>query len=332
MADPAILAAALPADLAPRVSALAFERGEARAVLDIGGFSPAEASAAAAHVRAALGGVAGVTAVRLIETAERATPETHARPRRIVAVASGKGGVGKSTVAANLAVALARRGLSVGLLDADIHGPSVPMLMGVTARAELKDKRIQPIMAHGVATLSMGMMTDPDRAVAWRGPMASAAMAQMVSEADWGALDLLVIDMPPGTGDITLTLAQKVKPDGVVIVSTPQDLALIDAKRALALFRQLGTPVLGLVENMSLFTCPHCAQTTAIFGEGGVEAAAAVEGLPMLARLPLEPAIRAASDAGRPLPGAAFDDLAVAVLGALEAATRASPSRQAAGE
>ena len=317
MTDVSALAAAVPADLASRVSALALERGEARAVLDVGGLAPAAARAAVAAVERAFAAVPGIARVRLIETAERAAD---ARPRRIVAVASGKGGVGKSTVAANLAVALARRGLAVGLMDADIHGPSVPMLLGITTRAELREKRIQPVMAHGVAALSMGMMTDPDRAVAWRGPMASAAMAQMVLEAEWGALDLLLIDMPPGTGDIALTLAQKVKPDGVVIVSTPQDLALIDAKRALALFRQLGTPVLGLVENMSVFACPHCGETTAIFGEGGVEAAAAAEGLPVLGRLPLSPALRAASDAGAPVPGTAFDDLAVALLGALETA------------
>lgn len=321
MTDTDRLAAALPPQFAASVSALAIEKGEARAVLDVGGLAPEAAKAAAVSVRSALASVEGVRAVRLIETAER-PDETANRPRRIVAVASGKGGVGKSTVAANLAVALARRGLKVGLMDADIHGPSVPMLLGIDARAELKEKRIQPVMAHGVAALSMGMMTDPDRAVAWRGPMASSAMAQMVAETEWGPLDLLVIDMPPGTGDITLTLAQKVKPDGVVIVSTPQDLALIDAKRALALFRQLGTPVLGLVENMSLFACPHCGQTTAIFGEGGVAAAAAAEGLPVLARLPLDPAIRAASDAGVPIAGAAFDDLGVAMLGALEAAVR----------
>ena len=329
MAVPPPLAAALPADLRARVSALALEREEARAVLDTSGLSPDAARDAAARLTAALRAAPGVASVRLIETAERAVEDAPQRPRRIVAVASGKGGVGKSTVAANLAVALAGHGLAVGLMDADIHGPSVPMLLGITTRAELKAKRIQPVHAHGIAALSMGMMTDPDRAVAWRGPMASAAMAQMVAETDWGPLDLLVIDMPPGTGDITLTLAQKVKPDGVVIVSTPQDLALIDAKRALALFRQLGTPVLGLVENMSVFTCPHCGEPSAIFGEGGVEAAAAAEGLPVLARLPLDPAIRAASDAGTPVPGQAFDDLAVAVLGALErAASKAGASPQ----
>jgi len=311
------LEAALPQAARARVSALAVADGTVRGVLDVAGLDRAAAQTLAGEVEAALAALPGIANVRLVQTAERSEPQ--ARPRRIVAIASGKGGVGKSTVAANLAVALAAKGLKIGLMDADVHGPSVPMLMGVRTRAELKDKRIQPVPAHGVLTLSMGMMTDPDRALAWRGPMASSAMAQMISEADWGALDLLLIDMPPGTGDISLTLAQKVKPNGVVIVSTPQDLALIDAKRALALFRQLGTPVLGLIENMSLFTCPHCGQASAIFGEGGVEAAARAEGLPLLGRLPLDPAIRAASDAGLPLPTEPFATLAVRLLDALEA-------------
>lgn len=315
MTDIDALHAALPADAAGRVSGLALTDGTARAVLDIGGLASVAARDLAGRVGRALGAVPGVVDVRLVETVDRTD---HPRPRRIVAVASGKGGVGKSTVTANLAVALARRGLKIGLLDGDIHGPSVPTLMGAHARAALIEKRIQPIAAHGVLTLSMGNMTDPDRAVAWRGPMASSAMAQMVSEADWGALDLLLIDMPPGTGDITLTLAQKVKPDGVVIVSTPQDLALIDARRALSLFRQLGTPVLGLVENMSIFACPHCGESSRIFGEGGIDTTAAAEQLPILGRLPLDPQIRAASDAGTMAAAALFDDLAVALLGAVE--------------
>jgi len=291
----------------------------ARVILDTSGLDTVSADALVVAVEAMLRALPGVTTGEAIRTAERSVRD---RPRRIVAIASGKGGVGKSTVAANLAVALARRGLGIGLLDADVHGPSVPTLMGAHARAALVQKRIQPISAHGVLTLSMGNMTDPDRAVAWRGPMASSAMAQMVSEADWGALDLLLIDMPPGTGDITLTLAQKVKPDGVVIVSTPQDLALIDAKRALSLFRLLGTPVLGLVENMSIFACPHCGQTSRIFGEGGIDTIAAAEDLPILGRLPLDPRIRAASDAGTMAASAMFDDLAVALLGAIETAAQ----------
>lgn len=312
----------MPPDARERVSALAREGGTVRGVLDVGGLNAAERAAMIAEVNGALAAVPGVSTVRLVETAERDAPPL--RPRRIVAIASGKGGVGKSTVTANLAVALARMGLRIGLLDADIHGPSQPMLFGVTARAELIQKRIQPVQAHGVFLLSMGLMTDPDRAIAWRGPMASSAMAQMVTAADWGDLDLLLIDMPPGTGDISLTLAQKIKPDGVVIVSTPQDLALIDARRALALFRQLGTPVLGLVENMSVYACPNCGHQSAIFGEGGVMEAARSEALPLLARLPLDPAVRAASDAGTPLATTPFADLAVALVGRLEETAGAS--------
>jgi ATP-binding protein involved in chromosome partitioning len=286
--------------------------GRARLLLDVTGLSEHDAARLETQLVAGLGG-----APLVIRTAGREAGP--AGPRRIVAIASGKGGVGKSTVAVGIALALARRGLKVGLLDADIHGPSVPTLLGVAGRAQLKDKRIQPVEAQGITALSMGWMADPDRALAWRGPMASAAMAQMVAEADWGPLDLLLVDMPPGTGDITLTLAQKVRPTGVVIVSTPQDLALIDARRALALFRQLGTPVLGLIENMSMFHCPACGHQSAIFGEGGVAAEAERLGLPLLARLSLDPALRTAADAGTPL---ALDDAAMALLERLEAVSR----------
>ncbi|HPU16826.1 MAG TPA: Mrp/NBP35 family ATP-binding protein, partial [Polymorphobacter sp.] len=220
--------------------------------------------------------------------------------RRIIAVASGKGGVGKSTVAANLAVALARQGLAVGLLDADIYGPSVATLFGITARAQLIEKRIQPVSAHGIKLLSMAMMTDPGKAIIWRGPMASSAMMQMVEQADWGVLDVLVIDLPPGTGDIQLTMAQKLKPDGAIIVSTPQDLALIDARRAIAMFGQVNVPVLGIVENMSYFLCPKCGAQSDIFGHGGAETAAAEMGEHFLGAIPLHASIRAASDAGTP--------------------------------
>ena len=319
--DVSLLVAALPAAARARATALALESGVVRGVLDVGGLEVAERAALVAAANASLAALPGVTEVRFVETADRL--QTARRPRFIVAIASGKGGVGKSTIAANLAVTLARMGLRIGLLDADVHGPSQPMLFGIGERAGLIDKRIQPISAHGVLVLSMGMMTDPDRAVAWRGPMASSAMAQMASEADWGDLDLLLIDMPPGTGDISLTLAQKVKPDGVVIVSTPQDLALIDARRALALFRQLDTPVLGLIENMSVYTCPHCGEQSAVFGEGGVEAAARAESLPLLARLALDPAVRAASDAGTPLATAPFNDLAVLLIARLEESAHA---------
>ena len=255
-----------------------------------------------AHVEAAVRGVAGVTSVRAILTAERdmAPAEPVRAIKRIMAVASGKGGVGKSTVAANVAVALAAQGYRIGLLDADIYGPSVPTLLGLPGRAMLENNRLQPMQAHGLKALSIGMMTDPDKAVVWRGPMAASAMTQMIDHADWGELDLLVIDLPPGTGDIQLTMAQKIKPDGAIIVSTPQDLALIDARKAISMFAQVDVAVLGLVENMSVFVCPHCGERSHIFGEGGAEDEAARVGVPFLGAIPLHASIRADSDAGRP--------------------------------
>ena len=283
--------------------------GSAGLVLTIDGLDRDTAERLRAAVELAVRRVPGVTAARLILTAEKggaptATPAPDAGPvpgiRTIVAVASGKGGVGKSTVAANLAVALARRGLAIGLLDADIYGPSVPTLLGITGRTQLAGKRLQPVSVHGLKALSMGMMTDPEKAIVWRGPMASSAMLQMVEQADWGVLDCLVVDLPPGTGDIQLTLAQKLKPSGAVIVSTPQDLALIDARRAIAMFGQVGVPVLGIVENMSSFACPHCRERSDIFGHGGAEATAATLGVPFLGAIPLDGALRAASDAGTP--------------------------------
>ena len=271
-------------------------------VLAVDGLDRPTAARLQADVENAVRAVPGVSGVRAILTAERgAAPAEPVRAiRRILAVASGKGGVGKSTVAANVAVALAGRGLRIGLLDADIYGPSVPTLLGVSGRAGLVDNRLQPMHAHGIATLSMGLMTDPDRAMIWRGPMAASAMTQMVELADWGELDLLVIDLPPGTGDIQLTMAQKIKPDAAIVVSTPQDLALIDARRAISMFEQVGVPVLGIVENMSVFVCPHCGGRSHIFGTGGAEETARTLGVPFLGGIPLHAAIREASDAGQP--------------------------------
>lgn len=271
-------------------------------VLTIDGLDRAAAAKLQADTEAAVRALPGVSAVRAILTAERdAPPAEPTRPiKRILAVASGKGGVGKSTVAANLAVAMASNGHRVGLLDADIYGPSVPTLLGIEGRATLIDQRLQPMEAHGLKALSIGMMTDPNKAMVWRGPMAASAMTQMIDLADWGELDVLVIDLPPGTGDIQLTMAQKVKPDGTVIVSTPQDLALIDAKRAIAMFAQVDVPVLGLVENMSVFVCPHCGERSHIFGEGGARETADAIGVPFLGEIPLHAAIRKASDAGCP--------------------------------
>jgi len=303
---------------------VAKEDGTAGLVLSVDGLAKDAAERLRAAVELAVRRVAGVTAARLILTAERggealAAPAAGPVPgiRTILAVASGKGGVGKSTVAANLAVALARRGLAIGLLDADIYGPSVPTLLGIGARAQLDGKRLLPIAAHGIKALSMGMMTDPEKAIIWRGPMASSAMLQMVEQADWGVLDCLVIDLPPGTGDIQLTLAQKLKPTGAVIVSTPQDLALIDARRAIAMFAQVHVPVLGIIENMSYFACPKCGERSDIFGHGGAADTAAALGVAFLGEIPLDGTLRAASDAGSP--PAAGDDRHGAVFAALAA-------------
>jgi ATP-binding protein involved in chromosome partitioning len=221
---------------------------------------------------------------------------------RILAIGSGKGGVGKSTVSSNLAVALAKAGRRVGLLDADIYGPSQPRMMGVSERPKSPDgKIIEPLHAHGVTMMSIGLMVDPDQAVVWRGPMLMGALQQMLGQVRWGELDVLLVDLPPGTGDVQLTLCQKSKITGAIVVSTPQDVALLDAKKALNMFDQLNTPVLGLIENMSTYICPECGHEAHLFGNGGVAAEAARAGLPFLGALPLELEVRLAGDAGVPI-------------------------------
>ena len=221
---------------------------------------------------------------------------------RILAVGSGKGGVGKSTVSANLAVALAREGRRVGLLDADIYGPSQPRMMGVNQRPSSPDgKTIIPLQAHGVTMMSIGLMVDPDKAVVWRGPMLMGALQQMLGQVAWGELDVLIVDLPPGTGDVQLSLCQKSHVTGAVIVSTPQDVALIDARKAIDMFNTLKTPILGLIENMSLFTCPNCGHESHIFGHGGVALEAEKLGVPLLGALPIDLDTRLAGDAGAPI-------------------------------
>jgi len=280
---------------AKRVAAPRVREGVATLVLSLDGLPGLAVAELPAEIERAARAVPGISDVRIVKTSER-------RQMRFVAVASGKGGVGKSTVAANLAVALARQGHTPGLIDADIHGPSVPTLLGQKhSRATAIDKRLQPIEAFGVKALSIGFLVDPDRAIAWRGPMVAGALQQMITDADWGNSDPIILDLPPGTGDIQLSIIQKHRPAGAVIVSTPQDLALIDAKRAIDLFRQTDVPIIGLVENMSGYVCPHCGEVSNPFGRGGAEDICAALSVPFLGRVPLDIAIRESSDAGLPV-------------------------------
>jgi ATP-binding protein involved in chromosome partitioning len=221
--------------------------------------------------------------------------------KNIVAIASGKGGVGKSTTAANLALALAAEGASVGILDADIYGPSQPMMMGITGRPESSDgKTMQPMKNHGVEVMSIGFLIDADNPMIWRGPMVTQALEQLLRQTNWGDLDYLIVDMPPGTGDIALTLSQRVPLTGAVIVTTPQDIALLDAKKGLKMFEKVGVPILGLVENMSVYVCPNCGHTEHIFGADGGRKMAAEYGVDDLGALPLNLSIREQADSGRP--------------------------------
>jgi ATP-binding protein involved in chromosome partitioning len=266
--------------------------------------------------------VRGESAQQAIARDPRLIPEvTH-----VVAVASGKGGVGKSTVAANLAVALSRLGFRVGLLDADIYGPSVPTMFGIADRPRVVGNRVIPFERYGIKLMSLGFVVDNDTPVIWRGPMVMKALEQMLGDVEWGALDYLVADFPPGTGDAQLTMAQKIPMAGAVVVTTPQDVALIDARKGLAMFRKLNVPVLGVVENMSTFVCPHCGHETAIFKHGGGERTAAELETEFLGRIPLDAAIAVGGDAGVPIVvaepdgphAAAFRHIAEAVVSAAD--------------
>ena len=222
--------------------------------------------------------------------------------RNTIAIGSGKGGVGKSTVAVNLALALAREGARVGLLDADVYGPNVPMMMGTSAKpVPAGDNKIAPIQAYGIELISMGFFVDSDSPVIWRGPMLTKLLTQFMYDVEWGELDYLVMDMPPGTGDVQLTTAQSLPLTGAVMVSTPQDVALLDAGKALMMFKKLNVPVLGIVENMSTFVCPHCGEPTDLFGHGGAQAAAVRYGVPFLGEIPLHLSIREGGDNGHPV-------------------------------
>ncbi|MEM9123455.1 MAG: Mrp/NBP35 family ATP-binding protein [Pseudomonadota bacterium] len=311
---------------------------------------PARAAAEAAI--AAMEGVAKVTAVLTApsrspqrrpppppppEFREKAPPQVkigrHPKPQaqgrqkvsgvdRILAIGSGKGGVGKSTVTSNLAVALAKAGRRVGLLDADVYGPSQPRMMGITDSLSSPDgKVITPLKAYGVTVMSIGFMLADDKAVIWRGPMLIGSLQQMLTQVEWGRLDVLLVDLPPGTGDVAMTLCQRTAVTGAIVVSTPQDVALLDARKALNMFEVLKTPVLGLIENMSIYCCPQCGHEEHIFGEGGVKAEAERLGVPLLGSLPLTVSVRQAGDAGTPIalgngPEAdAFDHLAQRLIG-----------------
>ena len=273
-----------------------------------------------------LGRQPGVSNASVILTAHRpaaASPAPAARPtllpdaKHVVAVASGKGGVGKSTTAVNLAVSLARAGHTVGLLDADIYGPSLPRMLGISGKPPLVDGKMEPIDVWGLKAMSIGLLVDPDSAMIWRGPMVMSALEQMMTQVHWGALDIMIVDMPPGTGDAQLTMAQRVRLAGAVIVSTPQDIALIDARRGVRMFEKVMVPVLGLIENMSSFACPHCGEVSHLFGHGGARREAETLGVPFLGEVPLLLDIRETSDAGTPIAAAAPDSPAALAYGAI---------------
>ena len=247
-------------------------------------------------------------ATRIASHAVQGTLSPHPRIRNVIAIGSGKGGVGKSTTTVNLALALAADGARVGVLDADVYGPSIPAMLGLSGRPDSPDnKSIEPMRAFGVEAMSIGLLVDQDTPMIWRGPMATSALMQLFNDTLWGDLDYLLIDLPPGTGDIQLTLAQKIPVAGAVIVTTPQDIATLDAKKALKMFEKVEVPVLGIVENMAVHTCSNCGHMEHLFGQGGGERMAAQYGVPLLGSLPLDIAIREQGDAGQPVVVAAPD-------------------------
>ncbi len=300
------------------VKALTVGDGVVRFVLEVPGAQATALEPTRAAAQAAAEAVDGVTSVSAIMTAhstptappdlkpsrktEPEGPQKIPGVEKIIAIASGKGGVGKSTLSVNLAVALAAEGKRVGLLDADVFGPSQPRMLGVSGRPASPDgTTILPLRNHGVTMMSIGLMTNDDEAVVWRGPMLIGALQQMLNQVQWGALDVLIVDLPPGTGDVQMTLAQKAEVTGAIIVSTPQDIALIDARKAIDMFNKLGTPILGMVENMAYQICEDCGHKGHPFGQGGVAKEADKLGVPLLAELPLDLDIRIASDTGAPI-------------------------------
>jgi ATP-binding protein involved in chromosome partitioning len=289
-------------------------------IVDATGLAVSERTAVEQELRSAVLDRGDVDEVRIAMSATEPS-------RTLIAIGSGKGGVGKSTVSANLAIALARMGKKVGLIDADVYGPSQPTLLGSHEKPTAENEKLIPVEAHGIRFLSLGQLVSPGHALAWRGPMATGALANLL-DADWDDAELLIVDLPPGTGDVQLSLIQRSRPAGAVIVSTPQDLSLIDARRAVDLFNKTSVPVIGVIENMATYACPHCGEPSHPFGSGGAERAAAEMGVPFLGRLPLSVRIREASDAGDP-PAAsegpdaqAFAELAAKLLQALETPAR----------
>jgi ATP-binding protein involved in chromosome partitioning len=314
MAHPADPLTDLPHD--DRIRSRKLVNGVATIIVDATGLSQSEGKRLEDEVGAAATALPGVNEARIAMTAAK-------QMRTLIAIGSGKGGVGKSTVSANLAIALAKAGKKVGLIDADVYGPSQPTLLGTHTRPSAEGEQLIPVEAHGIRFLSLGQLVSPGHALAWRGPMATGALTNLI-EADWGDAELLLVDLPPGTGDVQLTLIQRSRPAGAVIVSTPQDLSLIDARRAVDLFNKTSVPVLGIIENMAAYVCPHCGEESHPFGTGGAEQAAEEMGVPFLGRLPLSLSIREASDAGNP-PAAsngteadAFARLAAKLLETLE--------------
>ena len=299
------------------VSGLSIREGTVSFALEVAPQEARDKEPLRAASAAAVGKLAGVTKVNAVLTAatparaEPAPPRPHGQPvakadiagvRTILAVASGKGGVGKSTTAVNIALGLAAEGRRVGLLDADVYGPSIPRMLGLEGRrADAEDKVLLPHEAFGIRAMSMGFLVPGDTPMVWRGPMVTSALQQMLRAVRWGELDVLVIDFPPGTGDAHLTLAQTVPITGAVIVSTPQDIALIDARKGVKMFEKVSVPVLGIVENMSYFLCPHCGERSEIFGHGGARREAEQTGAPFLGEVPLDVRIRETSDAGTPI-------------------------------
>ena len=335
-----------------RVGGVAVKEGAVQVSLEVDPGQAREAGDERRAVEDALARLPGVTSATVVLTAERtAAPPPERQPagsasgqtsgridlpgvKSIVAVASGKGGVGKSTVAINLAVALARQGLAVGLMDSDIFGPSLPRMMGIAGKPALAgEKTLLPMRKWDVACMSIGFLISEETAMIWRGPMVMSAVQQLIGDVAWGELDMLLIDMPPGTGDAQLTLSQRVPLTGAVIVSTPQDIALLDARRGISMFRKVEVPVLGLVENMSVFVCPHCGKGTHIFGSGGARAEAERLGAPFLGEVPLELELRLRCDAGTPAAvddsspsGQAFRDIAARLWQEVEARQATGPA------